>query len=320
MTIRTLTAPAELEPARLESVPDNQWSTALSIGPDDWPEVLMQSQPGRFLWLEMVFNSNGAATPLVRAITIYAPRNSSLQYLPPVFHDDAVSANFLDRLLSYFDTVFEEIESQIEDFSGYLDPDGVPAGDFLTWLGSWLDLTFLAEWPESTRREFVRQAISLYTRRGTIAGLQAIVRLHTGLQPPHPIIIEHFRLRDYHARRETGEPDLVDNRLYIAGVPLEPAANALAHHFTMLLPNQAVPDADALATLQRLIEAQKPAHTQYQLQVVEPGLRIGCQSSVGIDTLIGTYPAAPLGDMGLAQSSHLVSPTRIYPRLGASRL
>ena len=134
------------------------------------------------------------------------------------------------------------------------------------------------------------------------------------------MIIEHFRLRDYHARRETGEPDLVDNRLYIAGVPLEPAANALAHHFTMLLPNQAVPDADALATLQRLIEAQKPAHTQYQLQVVEPGLRMGCQSSVGIDTLIGTYPVAPLGDVGLAQSSQLVSPTRIYPRLGASRL
>lgn len=80
-----------------------------------------------------------------------------------------------------------------------MDPDGVPAGDFLTWLGSWLDLKFLAEWPDGTRREFVRRAIELYKLRGTIAGLQEVLRLHTGLQPPQPIIIEHFRLRGYQA-------------------------------------------------------------------------------------------------------------------------
>jgi hypothetical protein len=47
---------------------------------------------------------------------------------------------------------------------------------------------------------------------------------------------------------------------------------------------------------------------------VEPGVRIGCQSSIGIDMLIGSYPAAPLGEMNLAQSSQLKGYQ--YQRLG----
>jgi phage tail-like protein len=314
LAVRTLTAAAALEPARVANLPDSQWSAPLTIGSQDWPEVLVQSGPGRFLWVELRLISNGTATPLVRDLTIYAPRTSSLDYLPPVFREDAVSAAFLERFLSYFDTIFEEIESQIEQFSGYLDPDGVPAGEFLTWLGSWFAVDFLAEWPETTRRAFVRQAIALYKQRGTIAGIQAILRLHAGMQAPHPVVIEHFRLRDYHTRRLAGSADMVDHQLYLAGQPLQPGENEFAHHFTIFVPNQAVEDATDLLTLQRLIDAQKPAHTAYQVRVVEPGVRIGCQSSIGIDMLIGSYPAAPLGEMNLAQSSQLKGYQ--YQRLG----
>jgi phage tail-like protein len=317
LAVRTLTAPAALEPARVTSLPDSQWSLPVTIGPQDWPEVLVQSPPGRYLWVDIRLNSGGAATPLVRSLTIYAPRQSSLNELPPVFREDAVSAAFLDRFLSYFDTVFEEIDSQIERFTGYLDPDGIPAGDFLAWLGSWFAVEFLAEWSDATRREFVRQAISLYKQRGTVAGLQAILRLHAAVQPPHPMIIEHFRLRDYHTQRQIGTADLVADRLYLAGMPLAPEPHELPHHFTVLLPSQAAADDAALATLHRLIEAQKPAHTRYQLRLVEAGVRIGCQSSIGIDMLIGSYPAAPLGEMGLAQSSRLAP---LPPRVGEARL
>ena len=51
-----------------------------------------------------------------------APRASSLSYLPPVFHQDPVSAGFLDRLLSYFDTVFAEAcEKAYEPFFDVLE-------------------------------------------------------------------------------------------------------------------------------------------------------------------------------------------------------
>lgn len=317
LTVHTFTAPALLDEARIASLPDNRWSTPITITGEDAPELLLQSEAGRYLWLRVDFNGSGEATPLIRRMLLYAPRQSSLQFLPPVFQEDAVSADFLDRFLSYFDTVFDEIESQIEQFTAYLDPDGVPAGDFLDWLGSWLDVEFLAEWPEATRRTLIREAIRLYRQRGTVPGIQAILRLHTGLQPPQPVIVEHFRLRDYGERRRVGAPDLVNASLYLAGARLAPGAGEIAHHFTIIVPSRAAPDEAALATLHRLVEAQKPAHTRYQLRVAAPELRIGCQSTVGVDTLLGHYPAASLDEMTLSQSSRLAAESQ---RLGHTRL
>lgn len=316
LAVRTLTSPTDLDAGRVAALPDDRWSPELRIAPGDWPEVLVQSGRGRYLWLSIELVGSGQVTPLIRSITVYAPRQSSLGYLPPVFMEDPVSADFLDRFLSYFDTIFAEIESQIEQFSGYLDPQGVPAGEFLTWLGSWLDLQFLAQWPDGTRRELLRRAIELYKLRGTVEGLQAILRLHTGLVAPQPAIIEHFRLRNYQARHEQGA-SLVDGVPYVAGRSLTPGDGELAHHFTIVVPNQAAPNAELLEALYHLVAAQKPAHAHYEIRVVEPGMRIGCQSTIGVDALIGPYPSAPLSDSKLGQSSQLAS---AQPRLGYTRL
>ncbi|MCA9953097.1 MAG: hypothetical protein KC434_00140 [Anaerolineales bacterium] len=317
LTVRAFTAPNALDESRIATLPDNRWSLPITITDKDTPELLLQSQPGRYLWLRVDFNGNGEATPLIRTMLLYGPRHSTLQFLPPVFHEDAVSADFLDRFLSYFDTIFDEIESQIEAFTGYLDPDGAPSGDFLTWLGSWLDIEFLSEWSDATRRELIREAITLYEQRGTVPGMQAILRRHTGLQAPQPIIIEHFRLRNYNERRQTETADLVNDSLYLAGVPLMPVADEIAHHFTIIVPLQAAANEAAISTLRRLIDAQKPAHTRYELRVANPGFYIGCQSTIGVDALIGRYPTAPLNEMTLSQSSQLAAER---PRLGYTRL
>lgn len=320
LTVRTFTAPSALEPARILELSDSRWSRPLSITENDWPEVLIQSPPGRCLWVRLDLSSTGDATPLVRALTLYAPRQSSLAYLPPVFREDAVSADFLDRFLSYTDTIFDEIESQIERFTGYLDPDGVPAGEFLAWLGSWLDIRFLAEWPEATRREFVRRAITLHRKRGTVAGLQVVLRLHAAIAAPHPVIIEHFRLRNYLQNRDPGVADLVNGQPYLAGLPLLPGSTAVAHHFTVVVPAPAVPDNAARETFSRLIAELKPAHTDFVLRFVQPGVRIGCQSTVGVDALIGPYPSAAVGEMRLAGSSVLAAPPPTGLRVGYQHL
>ena len=317
LTVRTYTAPTPLDADHIANLPPARWSAPITIGPLDLPELLIQSSPGACLWLNVELRGNGTATPLIRSMTLYAPRQSSLNYLPPVFREDAVSADFLNRYLSYFDTIFDEIETLIAVFTGYLDPDGVPSGDFLAWLGSWLDLTFLAEWSDATRRAFVRQAIALYKQRGTLAGLQAILRLHTGLQGPHPVIIEHFRLRDYAARRDIGDPP---GPYYLAGAPLDPHVGEIAHHFTLVLPQKAAADVEALQTLRQLIDAQKPAHTRYQIRPVSPGIVIGCQSTIGVDMLLGSPPPRPLGLLALAPGNILGPQTPTRPRLGASYL
>ncbi|MBI5960844.1 MAG: hypothetical protein HY866_19050 [Chloroflexi bacterium] len=303
LTVRTFTADALIDDARIALLPESLWSRSLTILPGDTPEILLQSPAGRYLWLEITFGGNGRTTPVVAAMELYAPRQSSLQYLPPVFHEDPVSADFLNRFLSYFDTIFAEIETQIDDFTAYLDPDGVPTGGFLTWLGSWFDIEFLSEWDTATRREFVRRAIELHRKRGTISGLLAVLQLHTGLEAHHIIIVEHFRLR--------GQTE----SWYVAGRPLHPSPDEIAHHFTLILPNRAVPDPEALAVLERLIDQFIPAHTRYELRLVEPGIRIGCQSTIGVDMIIGQPQAEPVGSLRLGQTGQLAA-TSHAPRIG----
>ncbi|MCA9941569.1 MAG: hypothetical protein KC418_23175, partial [Anaerolineales bacterium] len=104
----------------IANLPPARWSAPITIGPLDLPELLIQSSPGACLWLNVELRGNGTATPLIRSMTLYAPRQSSLNYLPPVFREDAVSADFLNRYLSYFDTIFDEIETLIAVFTGYL--------------------------------------------------------------------------------------------------------------------------------------------------------------------------------------------------------
>ena len=47
--------------------------------------------------------------------------------------------------------------------------------------------------------------------------------------------------------------------------------------------------------MRRLIEQAKPAHTQYGLVRVEPRLRVGMRSTLGLDTQVGAYPRTVLG-------------------------
>jgi phage tail-like protein len=321
LTVRTLTAANEMDPQRVAGFPLSRWSAPLTINAGQYPECLLQSPPGRYLWLRLEFGSNGQATPLVRAITLYAPRQSSLRYLPPVFQADPVSADFLDRFLSLFDTLFAEIETQVDEYSSYLDPDSVPTGPFLEWLGAWFDLKFLDNWPEETRRTLIRRAIALYKKRGTLEGLQEILRLHTGLQTPMPAIIEHFRMRNYAGRWERGVGDLPDGKLYLAGQPFQPGAGEIAHHFTVFLPSAVVPEEEAVGAIRSLIDSHAPAHTQFFLRLVRPGIRIGCQSTIGIDTLIGSYPSEPLGkDMILLVNGRLGSPDEGRLMTGRTRM
>jgi hypothetical protein len=46
--------------------------------------------------------------------------------------------------------------------------------------------------------------------------------------------------------------------------------------------------------LRRALEAEKPAHVAYELCLVEARFRVGIQSTIGFDTILGDYPQARL--------------------------
>ncbi|NJN18629.1 MAG: hypothetical protein HC822_21425 [Oscillochloris sp.] len=254
------------------------WQAAV----DNVDEWLIQSPPGRYLYLALVLKGPGDRTPTIERIYVYAHRQSSLRYLPAVYQEDATSRDLLDRLLSLFDTIYGEIESRIEEFPRYLDLAGAPP-DFLPWLASWFDLTLEQSWTETQQRAFLQHIVELYAWRGTIRGMKRLLQLHTGLADPLPHIIEHFRT----------PPNPTD-------APIEPQAAALnrwlgavpdsAGHFTVLLPARHMDSPEKRGVLRRLIDANKPAHTHYTLRPAHGGVWLGSQSgrasAIGLDTTL----------------------------------
>jgi phage tail-like protein len=311
ITLQTFTSD---KPIDVANIFESDWSQPLLYNSNDRAldnqvqglEALIQSGKGRYLTLRIGLYGDGIATPQIHDISIFSDRESSLAFLPEPYRQDPQSADFLDRWLSYFDTVQAEISALARDFNQYLDPQTVSSNDFLSWLGSWFNWTFLAEWPVETRREMIANSLSYYQMRGTLQGLKQMLQWHTGLSGEQPSIIEHYRLRE---QLEIEEDIACDSgsKWFIGQKPFTPDASQVAHWFSVIVPASAVPDQQAFDTLEAVITAQKPAHTGFRVCVISPGLRVGQQSSIGIDTWLGHYPDAKGSGFTLGQSSQLKS-------------
>ena len=152
-----------------------------------------------------------------------------LDYLPSIYRDD----EFLARFLRIFEEVVAPVELTLENAHHYFDPRMTPEA-LLPWLATWVDLSLDENWPIEKRRQLIRAGVELYQWRGTRRGLHEYLRIYTGVDPE---IIEHFGAED-------GGP----------------------HRFTVVV-TVADPDDLNAGTIRRVINAEKPAHTSYELRI-----------------------------------------------------
>jgi len=94
--------------------------------------------------------------------------------LPRVLQQD----RFTRRFVSVFESLADEVRTEIDALEYYLDADTAPP-EFVRWLGSWLLVTIDASMPEERQREIVRAAGAYYARRGTSYGLQGLLEAIT---------------------------------------------------------------------------------------------------------------------------------------------
>jgi len=322
--VDTFTSEASKSPDEIAGLPASRWSTGqlhTSTSSKDW-DCLIQSPPGRYLFLRLTLTSDGSVSPLIKKVKVYYPRSSSIKYLPAVYRADEVSGDFLDRFLSIFDTLRGKTNGTITDIARYFDPAATPANkpgagadDFLAWLGTWLGMTLKNGWPVEKRRRLLQNAHRLYALRGTPEGLRLHIQLYAGVEPR---ILEMFRLRRWLSLNEStlgnnstvaGESPL--SRLHlgsnstIGGFQLidyeDPKLdlfNKYAYQFLVVVPRwPGVGTADQ-QSVEQIIEIAKPAHTLATFQWAEPKLRIGLQAFVGVDTVIGRYPVGVIEGQG----------------------
>jgi phage tail-like protein len=66
---------------------------------------------------------------------------------------------------------------------------------------------------------------------------------------------------------------------------------AYSNKFTVFVPASFGTSDQKRRSLVNLLEAEKPAHTQYRIEYVAPRMRIGFQSMIGLDAVVGRYPS-----------------------------
>jgi hypothetical protein len=147
--VATLTAEADLTPAEILDLPETRWATGLvaASAEDNRWDCLVRSAPGRYLWLALTLETDGADTPEIDDAEVWFPRRTSLDYLPSAYRADPDSADFLERFLSIFDRQRGTVTDEIDRVAGLFDPMAAPAGrhgerDFLTWLAGWIGMAF----------------------------------------------------------------------------------------------------------------------------------------------------------------------------------
>ena len=148
------------------------------------------------------------------------------------------------------------------DIPAYFDP-GLAPPQFLPWLASWLNLTLDENWPEFKRRRLLCSAASLFRRRGTKAALQEYLEIYTGV---HAQIIEYravdlrlgagARLRSRVALGRGNVPGVFNVQLSLPAIDAKDSARKERL------------EAERLHVIKSIIEAEKPAHTSYRLDII----------------------------------------------------
>jgi len=214
------------------------------------------------------------------------------EYLPAVFRSDEVNGvSFLSRFLQGFETLFEELEAAVEGtpaagsggIPDLFSPDTTPPpqlthrpqpdSDHLTYLAGWLALPLRSEKPIAFNRAFFKAAIPLYAQRGTMPGLEGLLRawLKGDLleaDPPLSLLTDLTRI----------QTDVAD--VFQLGVGAQVGVNTVLgegapFYFAVdLVTDPAVRELrspEGLEVFERaarsLLDSEKPAYTYYQLRV-----------------------------------------------------
>ncbi len=236
-------------------------------------ELLLQSVKGRYLQLEITLEGTGRSTPKIYALRVWYPRFSYLQhYLPAIYREEPLQADFLDRWLANFEGAFTNLEDKIQNLPRLLDPRSTPA-EALDWLAKWTGLILDPLWSEKQRRFFIRHANEFYKQRGTKRGLELTLRLYLDDNLDESTFWtdtsyhQYLRIEELCIRRD-----------------LPKFNEPFVHRFVILVPLDITDE--KVIMIDRIANLEKPAHTVFQLQSNVDSFIVG-QALLGTDTQLG---------------------------------
>jgi phage tail-like protein len=313
--LSTQQAQPPVDPTAEDPFSDPGWHSP-RVAPDA-TETLFAGQPLETVWIGLQLRGEGLATPALSQIRIDFAHPTLLRYLPAIYREDPASQQFLARWLTLFESGFDTEHDLVEGLAKLFDPAAADPR-FLSWLAGWLALELPETWPVPRQRQAIAGAFTSYAARGTAAGLVEALRTELGLTAVVEEPIVHsgwWALPDADPAPAQAELSVLGAGTVLAAAepqgavvgttavldgstlsPQEEYARALfadvAHQFTVRLYRGAAFSDRALPDASALVASRAPAHAAYHVCVVEPFLRVGVQSRVGIDAIVGDAAAA----------------------------
>lgn len=335
------------DPAAAGALPADAWSPLPRIvgavprpgaGARQPEDLLIQSPPGRWLWIQIQLTGDGGQTPAVTRLVAHYPRDSYLRYLPAVYGASDAARSFLERFLSIPQTEWDRLRERIATIARYFDPYAVP-DDGLAYLASWLDAELEPGWTADDGRRLLALLPSLRDRRGTAGAVRATARVYlrsiageTADHFPYPYLIEGFRERDWLTlgapaegrlpRRRLWSADVVRrlqvgttaqtgrSRLVSVGDPVTDAFTVYAHRVRALAPAGWVRTATQQRRLERGLRVELPAHVAARVTLLEPYFQAGAQATLGVDTVAGPVPRMRLAGTAAEPADRAPAPAR----------
>lgn len=153
--------------------------------------VLLDELPETHLRMRIRFRTPVTATPpRLKALNVFYPEHSYLEFLPAIYRENPASAAALRRFLAPVEGLFDEIDSIIDGLPGRIDPHTAPPSlparndeaSLPTWhafLLRWLGFPPVETLGADVVAALLRMAPELLTGRGTLATLQQVLDILT---------------------------------------------------------------------------------------------------------------------------------------------
>lgn len=266
-----------------------------------------------------------AATPSENWLD-HLPQTFGLSDQPTAASPNPVEG-LLSRWLKLVRGEFTHIDGLIDDMPRWNDPAFTPHS-VLPWLASWLALELPRVAADAERRALIAQAWQLHARGGTPASMAAWVERHTGIRPAiveafaqrRAFVLNAGCRLDFDTQLPALDPlgmVVPDDEMATAGdTPCavgnatEPMGRAVvgesgpltleqlgqplyaeaAWRFCVVVDAHRAASPGVLDELRRIVDREKPAHTDWRLELVQPDMRVGFQARLGIDTIVGGHP------------------------------
>ena len=290
-------------------------------------EGVIANGPGTSLWLGAILRSQGNASPRIRQIRVDYGRDTWLDWLPAIYQQQP-QRDFLERYLALNASVLGEVESEITGLSRLFDPyaardEGFPS--WLEWLSGWLAFDLKESWTDAEKRKNLAEAFALYNWRGTIEGLRRYLKIYAGVNAriteagryAQMWSLNHVSSLGMSTRLAPGplQGAVLGSSAIVDQARVAPEDDRggslyedVAHVFCVQVYCSDLHQPGALNTVRQILDQEKPAHTVYHLNVIEPRMRIGAQARIGIDSIIAAGPppaqiGMPLGGRSLRMPS-----------------